>query len=115
MKAVYREVLADLDKRIERLRGTRAAIASIAEADDTRVEDVRAPRRRGRGKTGRAKVGGGDQVVLAAVKGGADTVKKIAAEAMVKQFTARAALRRLLNAKKVRREGATRNLRYLAS
>lgn len=111
MKPIYREIIADFDRRIAHMQGVRDQVAALAEADDSAVAD-REVRRRG---VRRGKVGGGDQVVLDAVSGGADTLKKIAAEAKVKEFTAGAALRRLLKAKKVRREGATRNLRYLAS
>src|SRR5690242_15661030 len=107
MKPLYREIIADFDRRIAHMQGVRDQVAALAEADDHAVRD---PRRRGR----RVKTGGGDQVVLDAIKAGADTLKKIAAEAKVKEFTAGSALRRLLKAKKVRREGATRNLRYLA-
>src|SRR5689334_20630980 len=64
MKAIYSEVLADLDARIARLQGTRDAIASIADADDNRVDERHVRQRRGPRRVGRTKVGGGDQLVL---------------------------------------------------
>jgi hypothetical protein len=110
MKPIYREIVADFDRRIAHMQGVRDQVAALAESDDNEVAE-----RRRRRRSGHVKTGGGDQVVLDAIRSGADTLKKIAAEAKVKEFTAGCALRRLLKAKKVRREGATRNLRYLAS
>lgn len=107
MKPIYSEIIADFDRRIAHMQGVRDQVAALAEADDATVTDARA-------RSQRVKLGGGDTVVLDAVKAGADTLKKIAAEAKVKEFSAGSALRRLLKAKKVRREGATRNLRYVA-
>lgn len=113
MKPIYREIIADFDRRIAHMQGVRDQVAALAESDDNVVVDRR--RTVDRRKRGRAKFGAGDAVVFEAVRDGADTLKKVAAAAKVKEFTAGAALRRLMKAKKVRREGATRNLRYLAN
>jgi hypothetical protein len=111
MSGIYREVLADLDGRIEQLQRTRDGIAALASLTNVRVST-----RRGRGPStkGRVKVGAGDRVVLEVIAGGADTFKAIVAGAKVRVSTAQAAIKRLIDAKKVKRTGMTSKTRYHA-
>lgn len=114
MKAIYREVLADLDDRIARLQGTRSSIAQIADANDNDVIERRVMPRRGRGpsRKGRAKVGAGDQVVFDVIRDGAHTLPTIITAAKVKPSAARAAVRRLRKAGRVRMNGNKRSATY---
>jgi len=120
MKPIYRQVLADFDRRIARLQGIRREIAAVADLDDNAAEDRQAGRAATRGPgrprgpwtKGRAKTGGGDQVVLDAIASGADTFPKVLAEAKVSPYVARQAMKRLKAAGKMHVDGATVSARY---
>jgi len=108
MKSIYREVLADFDRRIAHMQGVRDQVASLADADDNAV----GTRRRGPAKVGRAKSGGGDQVVLEAIRDGANTLPLIITMAKVKPSNAQAAVRRLRTLGKVVMKGNKRFATY---
>lgn len=103
MKPAYQAVIEDLDGRIARLQATRDSLIDSAERDD----DTRAAPR-----PTSAKKHGGDLVVLDVIRAGADTMKAIAAAAKVTPAVARAAVRRLVDTRRVTRAGATTNARY---
>lgn len=112
MKPVYREVLADFDRRIAHMQGVRDQVAAIAEANDNAVLPSRTRYGHGPATKGRTKVGGGDQVVLDVIRDGANTLPKIVEEAKVKLGAARAAIKRLRKAGRVQMNGTRRHATY---
>jgi hypothetical protein len=110
MKPIYQAVIDDIDERIARLRVLREGLAAEAVAG---MPGRVASATKGAWTKGRAKPGAGDDVIAAVVGEGADTMVKIIAASKVKDHVAKAAVRRLVEAGRIRKEGATVNLRYL--
>ena len=105
-------VLEQIDAEILRLQDAKQVLARFLDGGGAASK----PSRRSIQKPkGRAKAGGGDAVVLAVIRDGAETMKAIASAAKVKPYVAACAVKRLIAAKQVKAEGATSTRRYLAA
>lgn len=108
-------LIQEVDRRIAAYQQAREALMALGPPPAyvkviARAAKVRA--RRG-WKKGRAKHGAGDEVIYGVIRAGADTMKAIAAEAKVKPYVARSAVKRLIAVKRVKAEGATSTRRYV--
>lgn len=105
----YEQMIENIDQQIVRLNTAKAALVALV------LPTVKAaPKASSTPRTkGRAKVGGGDEVVLSVIRDGAETIKAITAQAKVKPYVALCAVKRLVAAKKVKAEGATSTRRYV--
>ncbi|MDP3717122.1 MAG: hypothetical protein Q8T13_05050 [Acidobacteriota bacterium] len=115
MKAAYNAVVADLNARIRVLETARDAVLEAGGSEDRPVKlpfKFDRTGKRGKTKKGRAKAGGGDDVILGVIRDGADTMKQIIADAKVKPYVATMAVRRLVEAGSVVATGATSTRRY---
>jgi len=112
MKAIYQQVVDDIDARIARLEETRAAVLALGGSNDEAIA-ARPRSERGAPKKKRRAKSAADELVLEVIRDGADTMTKIADAAKVKPYSASQAIKRLVAAKRVRFEGATKLRRYL--
>ena len=98
-------VIEQIDAEIARLQDAKATLARFLLPAKATTKAV---------TKGRAKAGSGDEVILSAIRQGADTMKQIAVSAKVTPSAAHTAVTRLLAAKKVTSTGMTSKRRYAA-
>ena len=103
-------VIEQIDAEILRLQDAKQVLARFLDGGGATSK----PSRRTPKIKGRTKAGGGDAVVLAVIRDGAETIKAIASAAKVKPYVATCAVKRLIAAKQVKAEGATSTRRYLS-